>query len=368
MNKSNVSFYGYNDGKAMTIYTRIMLFVPTIISFCLSIILSIVAIGVNNYYLLLIWILPGILLLTYLLNYILTNYNDKVFLSGAKKKHSFYFKNGMLIKDEKEIKNKHFKVFKFKKYLFLEFKRSYYRIPNDEFVNISRDEFLLKLKINKLTHKAKFIEKYKCPCCGYYTLDSKGLYDICPVCFWEDEEVEDHNEYNQCNRVSLSEARQNYLKFGSCTKDMRRYVRRPKSYEKVEKHQILTLSKFQNEFIKIYASDVPIDKLKKYVIGKGNYIWHLFSWDLIEQNKYLTGEKAKEAYDKCNKDNAIIYEECPEETFSKIDKRYMCSKDIAGCGEIYVFAEDMSWVYINTHEESLNLGPYFICINNKGNE
>ena len=105
--------------------------------------MSIIAIGVNNYYLLLIWILPGILLLTYLLNYILTNYNDKVFLSGAKKKHSFYFKNGMLIKDEKEIKNKHFKVFKFKKYLFLEFKRSYYRIPNDEFVNISRDEFLL---------------------------------------------------------------------------------------------------------------------------------------------------------------------------------------------------------------------------------
>ena len=33
MNKNNVSFYGYNDGKAMTIYSCIMLFVPTIISF-----------------------------------------------------------------------------------------------------------------------------------------------------------------------------------------------------------------------------------------------------------------------------------------------------------------------------------------------
>ena len=42
MNKSNVSFYGYNDSKAMTIYTCIMLFVPTVISFCLSIIVSIV--------------------------------------------------------------------------------------------------------------------------------------------------------------------------------------------------------------------------------------------------------------------------------------------------------------------------------------
>ena len=149
---------------------------------------------------------------------------------------------------------------------------------------------------------------------------------------------------------------------------MRRYVRRPRSYEKVEKHQMLTLTKFKNEFIKIYANDVPIDKLKKYVTSDGNYIWHLFSWELIDQNKYLTGAEAKEAYDKCNKENAIIYEECPEETFSKIDKRYMCSKDIEGCGEIYVFAEDMSWVYINTHEESLDFGPYFICINNERNK
>ena len=60
MNKSNVSFYGYNDGKAMTIYTCIMLFVPTFISFSLSIIVSIVAICLNNYYLLFIWFLSGL--------------------------------------------------------------------------------------------------------------------------------------------------------------------------------------------------------------------------------------------------------------------------------------------------------------------
>ncbi len=133
-----------------------------------------------------------------------------------------------------------------------------------------------------------------------------------------------------------------------------------------KKYQMLTLASFKKEFINKYASDVPNDKLKKYVTNKGNYIWHLFSWELIDKSKYLAGAEAKEAYDQCNKDNAFIYEECPEETFSKIDKRYMRSKDIEGCGEIYVFAEDMSWVYINTHEESLDLGPYFICMNNQG--
>jgi hypothetical protein len=31
------------------------------------------------------------------------------------------------------------------------------------------------------------MKKHKCPCCGYHTLKAKGKYDICPVCFWEDD-------------------------------------------------------------------------------------------------------------------------------------------------------------------------------------
>jgi len=31
--------------------------------------------------------------------------------------------------------------------------------------------------------------RYPCPCCGYRTLISPppGTYDICEVCFWEDD-------------------------------------------------------------------------------------------------------------------------------------------------------------------------------------
>ncbi|MFF1770133.1 CPCC family cysteine-rich protein [Streptomyces sp. NPDC058249] len=28
---------------------------------------------------------------------------------------------------------------------------------------------------------------YGCPCCGFLTLDERGSYEICPVCFWEDD-------------------------------------------------------------------------------------------------------------------------------------------------------------------------------------
>lgn len=38
---------------------------------------------------------------------------------------------------------------------------------------------------------------YTCPCCGYLTLDEKppGTYDICSICFWEDDDV----QYNDPN-------------------------------------------------------------------------------------------------------------------------------------------------------------------------
>jgi hypothetical protein len=34
-------------------------------------------------------------------------------------------------------------------------------------------------------------ERYPCPCCGYLVFDDPpGSYDICPICFWEDDAVQ----------------------------------------------------------------------------------------------------------------------------------------------------------------------------------
>lgn len=80
--------------------------------------------------------------------------------------------------------------------------------------------------------------KAKCPCCGYYTCDpyNLGCYDICPVCFWEDESAENDNpeEVSEVNHISLVEARKNFIEFGACKKEMLKYVRKPNDDEKEE--------------------------------------------------------------------------------------------------------------------------------------
>ncbi len=51
---------------------------------------------------------------------------------------------------------------------------------------------------------------HACPCCGYKTLPDRAAYDLCPVCWWEDEGVEPW-EYSAPNGQTLVEAQQEYL-------------------------------------------------------------------------------------------------------------------------------------------------------------
>lgn len=88
---------------------------------------------------------------------------------------------------------------------------------------------------HKMKDMNRIIGKYKCPCCGFYTFDEKlnGNYDICPVCFWEDDPIQlEDNEYEGgANRVSLIQARHNFLLFGACEEEMKKHVRKPKEDE-----------------------------------------------------------------------------------------------------------------------------------------
>lgn len=61
--------------------------------------------------------------------------------------------------------------------------------------------------------------KFTCPCCGYKTFADppNGSFEICEVCFWEDEEaqLDDPDFDGGANKVSLRKAQKNFLKFGA---------------------------------------------------------------------------------------------------------------------------------------------------------
>ncbi|MFH8738427.1 CPCC family cysteine-rich protein [Streptomyces sp. NPDC017964] len=69
-----------------------------------------------------------------------------------------------------------------------------------------------------------------CPCCGHLVLDeTPGSYEICPICFWEDDGVQFRcpTMTGGANRVSLIEAQQNYQEFGACDHHGRQHARPP---------------------------------------------------------------------------------------------------------------------------------------------
>lgn len=73
--------------------------------------------------------------------------------------------------------------------------------------------------------------KFTCPCCGNLTLEEEGVgtYEICPVCFWENDKVQFENPdlTDGANEVSLNEARRNYREFGAAASNYLSRVRPP---------------------------------------------------------------------------------------------------------------------------------------------
>lgn len=71
--------------------------------------------------------------------------------------------------------------------------------------------------------------RYRCYCCGYYTL-SDTSDDICHVCGWQDDIYQRENPDNGGGPnfgVSLNEAKNNYRLFGAFSKKYLDKARKP---------------------------------------------------------------------------------------------------------------------------------------------
>lgn len=81
---------------------------------------------------------------------------------------------------------------------------------------ISNSYICQKLGIESIEGEAVKMEA--CPCCGYRTIGERGEYEICKICWWEDD-GQDNQHANQARGgpnygISLAMGRYNYLVYG----------------------------------------------------------------------------------------------------------------------------------------------------------
>ena len=77
---------------------------------------------------------------------------------------------------------------------------------------------------------------YRCPCCKFKTLHERGRFEICKVCFWEDDGQDEHDAEvvrgGPNYHLSLRQAQANLAEFGATEKRFLKHVRLPTQEEK----------------------------------------------------------------------------------------------------------------------------------------
>jgi hypothetical protein len=77
--------------------------------------------------------------------------------------------------------------------------------------------------------------RYRCPCCGYKTLETAAANGLCPVCWWEDDGQEDDDagevRLTVNGQLSLNEARTHFAECGAAHPRFLPYVRKPERTE-----------------------------------------------------------------------------------------------------------------------------------------
>ncbi len=121
----------------------------------------------------------------------------------------------------------------------------------------------------------------------------------------------------------------------------------------------MTKQKFINQWLRHFAPSLSKAQLEEYI--NGQFIWHVFSFDLIPFDGLLAGDAARQAFDKIVKDECICCDMFGSGGVTDtLDPLYDTAEKIdAALTEFYVVSKDYSWTYIKTHEGDL-FGPYFL--------
>ena len=60
--------------------------------------------------------------------------------------------------------------------------------------------------------------RYQCPCCDYYSLTARAGFEVCPICYWEDDgqDMDQLDVVSGPNHITLRQGRFNFERIGAC--------------------------------------------------------------------------------------------------------------------------------------------------------
>ena len=97
----------------------------------------------------------------------------------------------------------------------------------------------------------------------------------------------------------------------------------------------MTRNEFYSIWLSRFAKDISRKDIEKYVVSTGNYLWHVFSWGLLDEKVFLTGNNAREAYDKIDKHNALYIAWFEDDETKELTAKLNTAKVLDKMTEIY---------------------------------
>lgn len=146
-----ISFIGRNNGFAIGMMNHINLIKVFIVTFVITLIPVTVFVSFGKYYSFYFFLFPFFFFGLSFLIFIFVKYDDNVFLSQSKKEHVFKIIDDHIYKDSNQIKLiKSIKVYKYRKFLFLETSHSYFVINNYDYKTGDREMLIEWIKKNNI--------------------------------------------------------------------------------------------------------------------------------------------------------------------------------------------------------------------------
>ena len=126
-----------------------------------------------------------------------------------------------------------------------------------------------------------------------------------------------------------------------------------------------------HRWLAAFAAGAGKAAVAEHVLAEGNYLWHVFSWEMVP---HLTGEDARRALEAAAGEMYFYYFEYPpageplvrpvtrEEALRLAGRPREAYSSLDGM-DWYLVDRDFTWTYVHTHEEEC--GPYFCRVPEK---